>query len=476
MAVLKVIMAKTDLLHRLEVVQNVKLYLITALINLVTFTVGTALSWPSPSIPKLLSIDPAINPLENPIRHSEAGWVASILLLGIALGPWTTGFLSDKIGRKHTLILFVIPVMIGFIIKAFANTIMLLYVARFLCGLSGGAVFSLVPIYIGEIAQDSNRGSLGFFLVIFLCFGNFFIYCTGPYMTIQTLSYLCLVAPFIFLVLVKLLPESPIYLLSKNKYDEAEIALTNLRPANTSADVIKAELKQLKAHVDSAHADSQNSYGSIFKTKASRKALIIGVVLVQFQQFSGVFAFISYMEVIFQSTGSAIPSDISAIIIGLVQIFSCVLGAAVVDRYGRKTLLIESAIGMALAQLGIGTYFFLKSMESGLAETFYWLPIVSLVLFMISFNPGFGSIPWMLLGEIFTPNVRGFGSSLTTSLGFVAAFGITTIFPILVEAVGNAYAFWFFALCCVLGLFFTLAYIPETKGKSLEEIQVILAK
>lgn len=450
-----------------------KLYLITGLINLVTFTAGTSLSWPSPSIPKLVSNDPSINPLDTPITHTEAGWVASVLLLGIALGPWTTGFLSDRIGRKHTLILFVVPIMIGFLMKAFAKTITVLYIARFLCGLTAGAVFSLVPIYIGEIAQDSNRGSLGFFLVIFLSFGNFFIYCTGPYITIQTLSFFCLVAPVVFLVLVKLLPESPIYLLSKNKYNEAEVALTKLRPSNMAADVIKAELKQLKAHIDSAHSESSLS---ILKTKASRKALIIGVVSVQFQQFSGVFAFISYMEVIFKATGSAIPSDISAIIIGLVQILSCVLGAAVVDRYGRKTLLIESAIGMTLAQLGIGTYFYLKSIESDLAETLYWLPIVSLVLFMIAFNNGFGSIPWMLLGEIFTPNVRGFASSITTCLGFVAAFGITTIFPILVETVGNAYAFWFFAICCVFGLFFTIAYIPETKGKSLEDIQVLLAK
>nr|XP_003704544.2 PREDICTED: facilitated trehalose transporter Tret1-like [Megachile rotundata] len=212
----------------------------------------------------------------------------------------------------------------------------------------------------------------------------------------------------------------------------------------------------------------------VLKSRATVRAFIISWGLMFFQQLSGMNAIVFYITIIFEQTGSALSPSTSTIIVGVTQIVSVLISSLTVDHLGRKMLLIGSAIFMCLSTFALGLYFFL-SHDGHDVSAIEWLPLLSVCVFIVAFSLGFGPVPWMMLGEIFAPVVKGVAVSSAALLNWLLAFFVTKFYNDLVIAIGIGPTFWLFSLMSAIGIFFVIILVPETKGMSLVNIQRDLA-
>lgn len=440
-------------------------------VNLITFASGGCWSWTSPILPKLNSLDPDINPLPRPTTTFENTWIAAIMTLGAVIGPLVAGVCSEKFGKKKTLLILGLPIVLSHVLCALAVNVHFFLAARFLIGIGAGTVFGVVPGYVGDIVEDKNRGVLGSMLGVFNCSGILLMYVVGPFLSVRVFSLINLIAPIIFYILFGLLtPESPYDLVKQGKQAAAEESLMKLR-GKSSSDVQK-ELAYINETIEGASAQT-NSFWSMFKSKTLRKGLIISNGLMFFQQFSGICAVIGYMQNIFEMTGSTIPSVYSAMLIGFIQLLANFASAPLADKAGRKMLLIISHIFSIISLVALGTYSLLKSSGWNI-EPISWLPIASLILYIISYNLGLANMPWVILAELFPSNVKAVSSTVTSFFCFSLAFLITMCFPFVTAILGMTGTFLIFAGVLVVGLIFCILVVPETKGKNNQEIQNIL--
>jgi sugar porter (SP) family MFS transporter len=445
---------------------------INFLVDLLATSGDITLTWTSPILPKLYSTDPNINPLNRPITSDEESWIGSLINIGAIVGPLPFGYLSEKLGRKFSLLCISIPYIVSFTVLALVHNLYWYYFARFLAGISAGAGCSLLPLYIAEIAEDANRGMLSVTLNIFWTFGNLIPYVLGPYMPIFWFNFTLACVPALFFVLFLIIaPESPYYLIRNNKIDKAEESLMKLRSRNRSA--VGKEIINIS---NSINQDHNGAFTDIFKTRANLKALAISLTLVIFQQLSGINAVLFYTQLIFEVSGSDIPPEISSIIIGLVLFFSSLIIPFFADRLGRRIFLMVSSSGMMISLAIFGTYFYLKETVLLEVSPFSWLPILSLVLFIVAFNFGFGALPWTISSELFPVNVKPIGASLVSFTCWLVSFIVTKFFNNLNDAFGKAGTFWLFSGFCFIATLFTLFCVPETKGKSFSDIKEILEK
>ncbi|CAB0031601.1 unnamed protein product [Trichogramma brassicae] len=209
----------------------------------------------------------------------------------------------------------------------------------------------------------------------------------------------------------------------------------------------------------------------LFTVKANFKALLFTCAGVSFQQFTGINVVLFYTQNIFEETGTNIDPAICAIITGVVQLGASCVTPVVVDRLGRRPLLIVSGAGTALATGALGVFFFMKDELHSDVSQLSWLPIASIILFMCTYCIGWGPLPWGIMGELFSADVKAKASSITVLVCWAEAFVITKYFSNIAQSAGFYTGFWIFTAFCVLSVLFTLFLLPETKGKSLQQIQ-----
>ncbi|XP_063918677.1 facilitated trehalose transporter Tret1-like [Zophobas morio] len=442
-------------------------YVAAAAGNIISFVTGTSLSWSSPILPKLNVTDVDDIPFGRQITAEENSWIGSLLSLGAVFGPFIYGYLADKIGRKFTLMSIGIPFLVAYLMLAFSEIVELYYVARIIIGVAIGGVFTVIPMYTGEIAEDSNRGALGSVMNVLLTFGLLFSYSVGAYAPMVAYNVILAVVPGAFMVLFFFVaPETPHYLVAKGDLDAASQCLRKLR----GSDKIDDELDDIKTQIEQS---KEGSITDLFKSKGLIKALIITLALVGFQQLSGINAVLFYAQIIFNASGGGIPSEVSSIIIGAVLFGTSFVTPLFVDKLGRKILFYFSAVGMVISEVPLGLYFYLKDDGSNV-DDISWLPVVSLIVYIITYNCAFGPLPWAVMSELFPSNVKSTASSITSAFCWFISFLITKFFSQIVDGIGMGPSFWMFAGFCVLAFFFTLFVVIETKGKSFEEIQEIL--
>lgn len=445
--------------------KKVPQYIAASAVNILAIAAGLALGWPSPSISKLK--DPNETPLSSIISSEQESWVGSLIALGAALGPLPAGIACDKMGRKMTLLISTTPFIIAWFMISTTCNIVQIYAARFLLGVGIGAIFTALPMYIGEIADDSLRGALGSFLQLFITLGILLAYGIGPYISFFWFSIVCLIFPIIFLFVFPMFPDSPTFLISVGQRDEAKEALRKLRGMQGHA--LEKEISLTQTNVEEA-MKNKSSFKDITKNKGNLKALLLSLGLVAGQQLGGINVVLFYTESIFNATGSDTPADRSAIIIGVVQFLASAVTPLIVERLGRRVLLITSAGGMSLSLFTLGLFFYLKNGGydvSGIGI----LPIASLIFYIIVYCIGFGPLPWAVMGELFPANIKSSASTATASFCWFIGFLMTKFFGNVAAVLGMAGAFWVFSGCCILSAVFVYIFLPETKGKSLQEIQ-----
>lgn len=426
------------------------------------------LTWTSPVFPKLAEKD---NPVGHITTDEENSWIGSLLTLGAVFGPFVWGFLADSIGRKYTLLVLSVPFSIAYIILAFGNSVVYYYVARFIAGISLGGLFIIIPMYIVEICDKKQRGMLSSAQNLFVTTSSVFAYAVGPYINILALTLICFSFTVTFIILgFFFLTETPYYLIKKKRYNEAEESMKKYKGSSDS-NLIKDEIEQINTSINS---DVEVSLREVFQSKSIRKGFLLSLALMLFQQFSGINVILFNTQTIFSDTKSSIPDDMSSLFVGITSLVFAIISNVLVDKLGRKILFIVSGIGMFVSDLLLGIYFYM--MDNGNdVDSIFWLPILSLLMYIGFYNFAFGPLPWVVLAEVLPDNVKNKLSPFASSFCWILGFVITKFYSTLANSLHLYGAFWLFSGFNAFAALFSLFMLPETKGKTLQEIQLILS-
>ncbi|XP_018058225.1 PREDICTED: facilitated trehalose transporter Tret1-like [Atta colombica] len=437
-------------------------FLVTLCAALGGMQAGITLGWTSPILPYLTSAESFLPELSE----DQISWITSLLALGAIMGAVPTGKIADRIGRKWAIFLTAVPFTIGWLTLLTIRNINSIYVARFIGGIGAGATCVLVPVYTSEIAQPSIRGALGALFPLFFSLGIMFSYVAGAYCSYVIFNFACCAILMPFVLGVPFLPESPMWLVQKNRKIQAIKVLTILRGPHYD---VTEEIAVLQHDVNRME-NLSGGLKDLVGTKAGRRAAITCVGLMFFQQLCGIDAVLFYTVNIFQAANSTIDPFLATIIIGFTEVVMTIFVAIVIDRFGRKPLLIISGTMMTICLSVLGYYFKLKDGGNDMS-TFGWLPLTSLALFNIVFSIGFGSVPFTIISEIFPPETKGVASSLSIVVHWSLVFAVTKLFPTMECRMGQAVTFWTFSCFTAASAIFSYFVVPETKGKTLQEIQ-----
>lgn len=437
-------------------------------VNILVFGGALNFTWTSPVFPKLTKPN---NPIGHIANDEETSWIGSLLPLGSVLGPFVWGYLADAVGRKYTLLLLNVPFTIAYIMLALAETVELYYAARFIAGFALSGLYIIVPMYFVEICDLKIRGILSSTLNLFVTLGTIFTYAVGPFFDIMPFTLICLVFPLIFFVLgFVFLVETPFYLLKQGKYNRARKSLMLYRGVHDDK-IISEELERIEVIINEKN---DVTFTEIVRSKNIRRGLFISLMLLMFQQCSGNNIILFNTETIFIKTKSSIPADMSSLLMGVTSFIFAFVSTALVDKLGRKILLVISGIGMFISELSMGVYFYLLENGKDVSDI-YWLPILSLLTYMGSYNIGFGPLPWVILAEVLPDNIKNKLSPIGPTVCCLIAFILSKLYPNLTNLLHLYGTFWLFTTFNAFAIVFTLFVLPETKGKTFQEIQQILS-
>ncbi|XP_028148740.1 facilitated trehalose transporter Tret1 isoform X2 [Diabrotica virgifera virgifera] len=431
---------------------------------------ATLFSWTSPTIPKLYSNDTSINPLGKPITPAEESLIASLPNIGAILGTIVSGLLADKLGRKRTLILCALPFFACYILIANASKFYLFVVARIILGVSVGIALTVLPSYVAEISEDSNRGILSSIFGIMNAVGHLCSFVVGPLVSVQGYAYFLLIPVTIFFVtFVPFVPESPYYFMAKDDTNKAEKVLKKIHKNSDTS-------KELQHIQDVVYRSKHQKVNWKELTVApTRNAMIACCGLLLFQQCMGIPFILLYLQPILNASGNIIPSSLASIIIGFVQIVLCSVATLLIDRLGRKILLQVSSTGSIVSLVGLGVYFYLQSHNYNV-DPIFWLPLASLINFYVFFNIGYATIPWTIGGELFATNVKSICVSIGSFGALTLGLVIVAAFPFIRETFGMSGVFFLFSGIASFSIIFVSIFVPETKGRNFLEIQNALSR
>ncbi|KAK0181950.1 hypothetical protein PV327_000127 [Microctonus hyperodae] len=429
---------------------------------------GGHLGWTSPALPHLTNPD-----VEGSITKSQGSWVTSLYTIGAIIGSLISPICVDRLGRKYSLLVFALPQLAGWGLIIIANNVILLYTARLIAGIAHGGIFNVTVIYLGEIADKNIRGALGTFLKMSTNIGTLFVTTIGANLPYWKLNLVSLSIPLIFILIFSFMPETPYFYLIKGRITDAEQSLMSLRRLKYRESV-REDIALMNDAVVEGKKSKQNFFKELIRTRGNRRALIILLGLKATQQFSGHMAVVAYTQEIFSHSGSTLPPAQAVVILGVFQLVAGFMAAGLVDRLGRRILMLVSGLSSAVALVAVGVFFYLKYYLHADVSSITWLPIVALIAYDVMEVFGIGTLPYVLLGELFPTNVKGAAVASGILVGSVFATLVGLGFQAMNSVLGIHWTFWIFSICCIIGTLFVYFITPETKGKTLEEIQIVL--
>jgi SP family xylose:H+ symportor-like MFS transporter len=410
------------------------------------------------------------------LSAAEIGWAISSALVGCLIGAFFSDFISARFGRKASMMFAALLFLACSIGTALPESFTVFVVFRIIGGIGVGLASMVVPMYIAEIAPADKRGALVAYNQLAIVIGIVVVYFVNYFIALQgntdwnlTMGWRWMFASeaipsALYLILVFCIPESPRWLLEKGRGTEAVQILHKFNPSEN----ITALLTDIK---NSLAGKSKQSWKTLFDPSL-RRAMAVGIGLSVFQQITGINAILYYAPEIFKSFGSdANASLLETSILGVTNLIFTIISIALVDRVGRKPLLNIGSLGMllSLAVVGYAAYNHITGL---------WL-LVFLMLFMGSFSISWGPVVWVLLSEIFPNRVRGLALSIAVFIQWVANFVVSQTFPMLTEnpqlkqTFNGAFPFWLFAFFCFVAFVFVWKFVPETKNKTLEEMDAL---
>ncbi|HUI11235.1 MAG TPA: sugar porter family MFS transporter [Bacteroidota bacterium] len=407
----------------------------------------------------------------------QEGWFVASALLGCILGVTSAGILADRFGRKAVLFLSAVLFALSAVGCTFAPGEIVLIFSRIVGGLGIGVASMLAPLYISEISIPAYRGRMVTLYQLAITVGILAAYYSNALLLSWSNTYagesavlrwivagqvwrgmfaVGVVPAALFFLLLFFIPQSPRWLTARGRADEARTILARVNGPETAAREV--------AEIQAALAQETGSMRQLF-APGLRRALFLGVSIAVLSQLTGINVIIYYGPKIFTEAGFRISESLdSQVIIGIVNVLATVLALWKIDHFGRKPLLLAGVIGMLAALLCIAGFFLAGSHSSVLL-------VVCILLYVTCFAFSFGCVTWTILAEFYPTHIRGRAMSIATFTLWSGTFIIGQAFPWLLETLGGAGAFAVFACMCVPAILITWKLLPETKGKTLEEIE-----
>jgi sugar porter (SP) family MFS transporter len=404
-----------------------------------------------------------------PLSPFMEGIIVSTLLVGAVVGALSAGPFSDRFGRRPTALLAAVIFALGALAVAFAPSVAFIVLGRFLLGLGVGLASMIVPLYIAEIAPAARRGALVSLNQLMITIGILLSYIVGVIFTpIEGWRYMFGVALIPALVLgigMFRLPESPRWLFNVGQTEKSR-AVLGLSRSQEEVELEFREMEEIR-RVEEEQEDKVG-YAELLSPYV-RPALIIGLGLAIFQQITGINTVIYYAPTILQGVGFSEGGAIAATAlgVGVVNVGFTILAVYIIDRVGRRPLLIVGLIGMTVSLALLGVVF----ATGGAGGAAGLLATVCLGLYIASFAISLGPVFWLMISEIYPLNIRGKAMSVASFANWGSNFLVALSFPVLLATLGGAGSFWLFAALGIVAWFFVYFRVPETKGRTLEEIE-----
>jgi sugar porter (SP) family MFS transporter len=419
-------------------------------------------------------INGALEPLEEDLHLTSftEGLVVSILIFGAAIGALVGGRMSDRFGRRHNILVLAIIFMIGTIGCVLSPTWEVLALFRFILGLAVGGASATVPVYLSEISPTERRGSVVSRNEVMIVVGQFAAFVInavifniwGEHENVWRFMLLVAVIPAIFLFAGMLrMPESPRWLMSQDRHDEALAVLLQVR----SPERARAELEEVRALAEEEKL-SQTGGAADLSVKWIRRLIFIGVGLGVFQQATGINSVMYYGTQLLGDAGfSSNAAIVANTLNGLFSVLGVLTGVALINRIDRRKMLIGGFTLTTTFHVLVGLSAFL--LPDGTLKAYLILTFV--VLFVFSMQATIGPLVWLMLSEIFPLKIRSFAIGVCIFALWIANAVVALLFPPVVTALGIGATFFIFAGLGVLALVFIKTQVPETRGRSLEELE-----
>lgn len=393
---------------------------------------------------------------------------ASLSTLGAAIGALFSGKMAIILGRRKTMWVSDLLCIIGWFSIAFAKDVMWLNFGRISSGIGLGLISYVVPVYIAEISPKHVRGTFTFSNQLLQNSGLAMVYFSGNFLNWRILALLGALPCFIQVIGLFFVPESPRWLAKVGSDKELENSLLRLRGGNAD---ISREASDIQVMTKMVENDSKSSFCDLFQRKY-RYTLVVGIGLMLIQQFSGSSAVLSYASTILRKAGFSVT--IGSTLLGLFMIPKAMIGVILVDKWGRRPLLLTSVSGMCITSMLIGVAFTLQKMQL-LPELTPVFTFICVTLYIGTYAIGLGGLPWVIMSEIFPMNIKVTAGSIVTLVSWSSSSIVTYAFNFLLEWSTQG-TFYVFGAVGGLALLFIWLLVLETKGLSLEEIQASLIR
>ncbi len=419
------------------------------------------------------------------LSEGALGLTVSALLPGCALGAFMAGRLADSMGRKKVMMVAAILFIISAFASGAAGSALLLAIARFFAGAAVGAASVLSPAYISEVTPANIRGRLSSVQQVMIIggltgafFANYFLaQAAGSslgefwmgYPAWRWMFWVQVVPAILFLVTLLAIPESPRFLVAKGRNAEAESVLTRLFGAAAASSKVQEIRASLAADHEPKLADLNDP-----ATGKWRKIVWVGIGLAVFQQLVGINVVFYYGAVLWQAVGFSEADSLKInILSGVLSIGACLIAIGLIDRIGRRPLLLIGSIGMAVTLATLTYCFASGAFVDGklvLPGNLGTVALFAANIYVIFFNFSWGPVMWVMLGEMFPNQIRGSGLAVAGAAQWLANFAISMSFPWAAKNIGLPKTYGFYAACAFISILFVLKMVHETKGTELEDM------
>ncbi|XP_022112745.2 facilitated trehalose transporter Tret1 [Pieris rapae] len=429
-----------------------------------TFTAGLTSGYSAILLPQLKASDSSI-----PTDESTASWIAAMAALPMAPGCLIAGWLMEKFGRRNAHYMVSAPFLLGWILIASANNLALMLLGRFFTGLCVGLLGPLGPVFISETTDPKHRGIFLAGISLAIAVGILVAHLIGTYVHWQWTALICCIFPIISVVLLSMVPESPTWLISKGEIEDGVKAFGWLRGYSDEA---KAELKAIlekKKVEDSKPVMTLKQKLISLKSPELIKPLIIMIIFFVTCQFSGVNAVAFYsIEIIEKAVGKGLDHYLAMLVIDTTRTIMSVVACVICKKFGRRPLCMVSGVFTAISMVGLAMFLYFTD---GKQTNMTWIPLTCLMTYICAISVGLVPLPWMMCGELFPSKTRGLGSGISSATTFVSFFIVVKTAPGMMTNLGEVVTFLSYGLIALLGTGVLYFILPETKGKSLQEIE-----